>query len=320
MGKDYLANAKVFQLASIAKTATVSSWMSMQGALPLLAPFEIPYHGVKQTGALVTPKVQIKGLIRFSYLAENGFAKSTNDIAAMAEMLYEPARLERRFRLFERLAFHTMALQDDTDFSCAVLIGDSFPAPWRARLEDMVAEFAPLHIVTLPPMVHIQAIKQAYAMLPDDPDATHVATFRQDDDDGMHRQTTARIRDLAQNMLQVRVDQKPFIIAFNRGLYLDQGSETPVTEWYERAPLGIGLAMVAKVGDHATVFRRNHRHLTQYYDCYTEVARPMWIRSVHQDNDSTAQPSGRSGVLRPRGIKRLLWDGFGLTREMLDDL
>ena len=268
----------------------------------------------------MTPKVQIKGLIRFSYLSENGFAKSDQGIEKMREMLYAPERLERRFKLFERLAFHTMALQDDVDFSCAVLIGDSFPIAWRKRLEEITAEFAPMQIVALPPMVHIQAVKQAYNALPDDPEATHIATFRQDDDDGMHRQTTARIRTLAENLLQVRADRKPFVIAFNRGLYLDPMAEKPITEWYERSPLGIGLAMVAKKGDHATVFRRNHRHLTQYYDCYSEVARPMWIRSVHQDNDSAAQPTGRAGLLRPRGIKRLLWDGFGLTHEMLEDL
>ena len=267
-----------------------------------------------------TPKAQIKGLMRFSYLSENGFAKSGQGIEAVRQMLYEPARLERRFTLFERLAFHTMALQDDSDFSCAVLIGDTFPDKARARLEGIVKDFKPMQIVALPPMVHIQAVKQAYNALPDDPDATHIATFRQDDDDAMHRCTTARIRAVADSMLQVRTDTKPFIIAFNRGLYLDSSAEQPITEWYERAPLGIGLAMVTPKGDHATVFRRNHRNLVEYYDCYTEVGRPMWIRSVHDDNDSTAQPQGRAGSLRQRGVKRALWDGFGLTPEMLKGL
>ena len=265
-------------------------------------------------------KAQIKGLMRFSYLSENGFAKSDPDLDARRAVLYDPARLDRRFRLFERLAFHTMALQDDTDFSCAVLIGDCFPDPWRQRLEEIIAEFAPMRLVSLPPMVHIQAVKQAYAALPDDPEATHLATFRQDDDDGMHRETITRIRAVTEAMLPVRPDTKPFVIAFNRGLYLDPTAERPITEWYERAPLGIGLAMVTPVGDPATVFRRNHRNLVEYYDCYTEVARPMWIRSVHADNDSSATPQGRAGALRQKGVRRLLWDGFGLTPEMVEGL
>ena len=268
----------------------------------------------------MTPKVQIKGLMRFSYLSENGFAKSVDDLDARRAVLYDPARLERRFKLFERLAFHTMALQDDTNFSCAVLIGECFPDAWRMRLEDIIRDFPPMQIVALPPMVHIQAVKAAYSALPDVPEATHIATFRQDDDDGMHRQTTARIRAVADNLLQVRVDKKPFVIAFNRGLYLDPKATSPISEWYERAPLGIGLAMVTPKGDHATVFRRNHRNLVEYYDCYTEVGRPMWIRSVHEDNDSSATPQGRAGPLRPKGVRRILWDGFGLTPEMLENL
>ncbi|KIN65949.1 Rhamno transf domain containing protein [Sulfitobacter noctilucicola] len=268
----------------------------------------------------VTPKAQIKGLMRFSYLSENGFAKSKDDLHEMRQMLYDEARLERRFRLFERLAFHTMALQDDTDFSCAVLIGECFPDKWRVRLENIVHDFKPMQIVALPPMVHIQAVKAAYHALPDDPSATHIATFRQDDDDAMHRETTARIRAVGDAMLQVRQDDKPFIIAFNRGLYFDPSAQEPLSEWYERAPLGIGLAMVTPKGDHATVFRRNHRNLVEYYDCYTEIAKPMWIRSVHEDNDSTATPQGRAGTLRQRGIKRNLWDGFGMTPEMLEGL
>tara|TARA_R110002124_G_scaffold117805_5_gene274898 strand:- start:514 stop:1326 length:813 start_codon:yes stop_codon:yes gene_type:complete len=265
-------------------------------------------------------KLQIKGLIRFSYLSENGFAKSEQGMTEMREMLYDPARLDRRFALFERLALHSLALQDDQDFKVAVLIGDSFPDAARARLEGLLADFAPAKIVALPPLKHIHAVKQAYNALEHEADITHIATFRQDDDDAMHRTTTARIRGVGAHMLALRQNRYPFVIAFNRGLYLNPKSPEPITEWYERSPLGIGLALVAHKDDHATVFRRNHRHFPQYYDCYSEVARPMWIRSVHQDNDSEAKPMGRAGKLRPAGIRKCLADGFALTVEMLEGL
>lgn len=267
-----------------------------------------------------TSKVQIKGLIRFSYLSENGFAKSGQGVEKTRQMLYDAERLERRFAWFERLAFHTLALQDDTDFTAAILIGDSFPDKARRRLEDIVAGFAPVKIVSLPPMTHVQAVKRAYFALPDDPDATHIATFRLDDDDGMHRATTARIRTMADALLAARPVDAPFVIGFNRGFYLNTKADPMLSERFERTPIGIGLALVARKGDHATVFRRNHRQFTQYYDCYTEVSEPMFIRSVHQDNDSGAEPSGREGTLRPRGIENVLRDGFGLVPEMLEGL
>ncbi|WP_370400163.1 glycosyltransferase [Sulfitobacter sp. JB4-11] len=265
-------------------------------------------------------KVQIKGLLRFSYLSENGFAKSTQGLEQMRAMLYEPARMMRRFALFERLALHTLKLQEDQDFTVAILIGEDFPAEARSRLEDLLHGFDAAHLVALPPMVHIQAVKAAYDALPDDPAATHIATFRQDDDDAMHRDTIGRVRKIGNHMLGLRETPDPFVIAFNRGLYLNPEAEEPVTEWYERAPLGIGLAMVAEKGNPATVFRRNHRQFMQYYDCYTEVAQPMWIRSVHQDNDSGAQPTGRAGTLKPVGIRRCLRRGFGLNHDMLATL
>lgn len=169
-------------------------------------------------------------------------------------------------------------------------------------------------------MTHVQAVKQAYFALPDDSQATHIATFRQDDDDGMHRSTISRIRKLSRALLSARPVDAPFVIGFNRGFYLNTSADPMLTERFERTPLGIGLTLVARKGDHATVFRRNHRQFTQYYDCYTEVAEPMFIRSVHQDNDSGAEPSGREGSLRPRGILRVLRKGFGLTPEMLEGL
>lgn len=262
-------------------------------------------------------KIQIKGLLRFSYLSENGFAKSTQGMEKTREMLYAPARLDRRFALFERLALHSLKLQEDQDFTVGILIGEDFPAQARSRLESLLDGFNAAHLIALPPMIHIQAVKAAYDTLPGDPDATHIATFRQDDDDAMHRETIGRVRKIATNMLQMRQTDDPFAIAFNRGLYLGRESEDVVSEWYERTPLGIGLALVAKKGDTSTVFRRNHRQFTQFYDCYSEVQQPMWIRSVHQDNDSAATPTGRAGTLRPRAIRRCLREGFGLNEDTL---
>lgn len=265
-------------------------------------------------------KVQIKGLLRFSYLSENGFAKSPQGIEKMREMLYAPERLVRRFALFERLALHSLKLQDDQDFTVGILIGKDFPNEARAHLQTLLEGFKAAHLIVLPPMIHIQAVRAAYDALPDDPDATHIATFRQDDDDAMHRETVGRVRKIATDMLQMRQTDDPFAIAFNRGLYLGRESEDVVSEWYERTPLGIGLALVAKKGDTSTVFRRNHRQFTQFYDCYSEVQQPMWIRSVHQDNDSAAAPTGRAGTLRPRAIRRCLRDGFGLNEATLAEL
>ena len=62
-------------------------------------------------GAMARYKVQIKGLVRFSYLSEGGFAMSDQGQDAVRDILYDPARLDRRFHMFENLALHSIKRQ-----------------------------------------------------------------------------------------------------------------------------------------------------------------------------------------------------------------
>jgi hypothetical protein len=266
-------------------------------------------------------KLQIKGLVRFSYPSVGGFAISSVGPEKLEETLYDADRLERRFRLFEHLALHSLALQDEDDFRVGILIGDSFPAAARDRLAALVDDFPQARIIVLPAMGHIQAVNAAFAAMTDNPDATHTATFRLDDDDAMHRTTTRRIAELAPVLTAARDPKRPLAIAFNRGLYWDVGdAKEPLTERYENTPLGVGLALVTPVSETTNVFRRNHRKLGQFYDCYTEVDRPMFIRSVHQDNDSAAKATGRKGTMTRRAIAKHLRSGFGMTPDHLGDI
>ena len=263
-------------------------------------------------------KVQIKGLVRFSYLSKNGFAISDKGQEAVRDILYAPDRLDRRFALFERLALRSIVNQRDEHFKVGILIGDDFPEAARQRLEGMVADVPQAQIVSLPQMIHYTAIKRAFAAMADEPEATHTATFRLDDDDAIHRLTTRRVRQLATSLLAIRDRKVPFALAFNRGFYLEVGNrQKPISEWYEKTPLGVGLALVAPKEATVNVFRRNHRKLGEYFDCFTEIERPMFIRSVHPDNDSAAEPTGRKGTLDEDGILRVLRRGFGLSLDEL---
>jgi hypothetical protein len=263
-------------------------------------------------------RVQIKGLVRFSYLSEGGFAMSHQGQDAVRDILYDPARLDRRFNMFENLALHSIKRQKNPHFKVGVLIGDSLPGAAKDRLEQLVADVPQIQIISLPPLVHFNAIRHAFAAIKDDPDATHTATFRLDDDDAMHRVTTNRLHKIAAPLLALRDPKAPFAIAFNRGFYFDvENKDQPISEWYEKTPLGVGLALVAPVGDAMNVFRRNHRKIGEYYDCMTEIERPMFIRSVHMDNDSSASPTGRRGGMSRREIDRALKTGFGRTLDEL---
>jgi hypothetical protein len=266
-------------------------------------------------------KVQIKALIRFSYLSKGGFAASKMARGDLAKYLYDPERLEKRFQLFESLTLPSLVRQTDKDFQLGILIASSFPEKWGLRLKAMVEEYKNFHIIQLPTMIHIRAINRAYDLLRTETNTTHVASFRLDDDDAVHKDIIARTREHAESMVRVGINkEKPFVISFNRGFYLrakTKKSDYSFGEFYEKTPVAAGMTLVSPVGNRCNVFRRNHRKANQYFNCYSDMAEPMFIRTFHGDNDSSVMPTGRDGDLLPKEIEEILIDGFGQCFESL---
>ena len=259
------------------------------------------------------PKIQFKGLVRFSYLSKDGFKVSKNGLGAVEAMLYDPARLARRFDLFERFALQSLAHQTDKEFQCGILIGDSFPTDARNRLEDLLVGHNWAKIITLPPLMHYQSTLKAFDQLDTDQDATHCATFRLDDDDAMHIETIAKTRALAEGLLNLRSSKKPFVVGFNRGYFLNLEDPFTLEEVTEKTPLGIGLSVIAPAHQRINVFRRNHRLVAQFFDCYTDVNTPMFVRTIHGENDSDTYQSGSAKAVDRKIAALQLRDGFGLT-------
>lgn len=263
-------------------------------------------------------KLQIKGVIRFSYLAEGGFAISKFGEAEVRKLLYDPARLLRRFALFKNLTLHSLKLQTHADFKVGLLIGDDFPQDAKDDLVDLLTDLPQAQLIQLPRMVHYRALRISFEQLGDDPDATHTATFRLDDDDAIHKGWLNHIATLAPQLIAVRRKNAPFVMVSNHGFYLDGvDPECPVSEWYEKSPASVGTTLIAPRDDWENVYKRNHRRLGEYHDCYSETMHPMFIRSVHMDNDSHALASGRQGALPKDEIEEHLRQGFGHSFDSL---
>ena len=265
--------------------------------------------------------ITIKGLVRFSYPSESGFNLSKSGAKHVHNVLYDPERIERRFALFEMLCLRSLAMQRDTGFQVGILVGDSLPEYARERLVEMLDGFPNAKLITLPPLEHYTATVCAFKQMPDVAGSEFTVTFRLDDDDAMHADTVGRLREVAQTILPLRNLQDPLAIAFNRGFYFDLSNpEKMITECFEKTPLGVGMALVAPAGSRQNVFRRNHRAAGQHFNCYTEINKPMFIRTVHQDNDSGAATTGHVGKMEPERIERTLLKHFGVSTEMLKDV
>lgn len=256
-------------------------------------------------------------VIRFSYLAEAGFKISREGIEGMRRTLYDPARLERRFRLFEALTLPSLATQTDPEFTLAVLIGEDFPAAARARLEQLLAPFQDARVVALPVYNNYKGTKLAIEACRNE-NATHLISIRLDDDDAFGRDVIAAQKEIAPRVAALGPDDAPAVICFNQGLFLEIGAEgNQLFGVIEKLPLGIGMGMIAPVGARPTIFSTDHRRVHTRWNVYTEALTPRFIRTVHRDNDSSAIVSGERIEHQPQALDTLLADHFPFTRDQL---
>ena len=253
----------------------------------------------------MTPfRPRIVGLVRFSYPARGGFAVEHESDAAARAFLFEPERLARRMALWEAMCLPSLAGQTDDDFTLLVLTGQSLPDEAKDRLRDGLSGLRDGRLVTMGPKPHYAALKAAFAEVPPEGE-THRITFRLDDDDALALDYVAHLRRRTRRVLRVSGWDRPAVLAFNRGLYVDTGAGR-LFDATERLPLSVGTALAAPAGHRDNVYARNHRILPEFYDSWQEATTPMWIRSVHGDNDSEPTVVGRTGLMDDEGIDAAL--------------
>lgn len=257
---------------------------------------------------------RIAGLVRFSYPSIGGFAHQSPDPRSF---LYDEQRLDRRFRLFEALCLPSLLAQDDRDFETIFVIGEDFPHHARSRLAETITTLPGSRILALPPVQHYLAMRQAFGTLTDG-DATHLTTFRLDDDDALARCYIGNLRVLCDGLIGLRPGTGPISVSFNRGLLLTPDGE--VAEVVEKLPPASGSALIATVGQPDNIYRRNHRLLPQFFTHFSEAETLTFLRSVHQDNDSNPHSSGLSTPLSRPEAETSLRASFPFTLDSLRSL
>lgn len=249
---------------------------------------------------------QIVGLIRFSYPSLSGFKHGLKEGAASQAMLFEPARLERRFHLFRSLCLPSLLAQRDGDFTCIFLIGEAMPKSARQHLADLVAPLKDARIHAEPPRHHYPVQKAAFGTVPQT-GFSHRTTFRLDDDDAVDLDYIARLKRVSTNLRPFCSDETPVAIAFNRGFYVSLSPEgNEVFDAVERAPLSVGTALMTPAGHPDNIYARNHRFLPQFFDTFSDAATPSYIRAIHRDNDSNPTIMGRTKEMSEDQIARVL--------------
>ena len=260
------------------------------------------------------------GLVRFSVLTPTYYSERFANLKQTARHLFNPDRMELRFSVFENLCLPSLVRQSDPNFDLVVLTAKAMPELYLNRLADLLAPYDNIHLRPVGTRNHYRLLKQGYDSVPSQ-GASHRILFRLDDDDAVDLDFVRRTRRLAAGLLPLHPAETSFVIAHNRGFYLQATPDGPqVFDAIEQAPLSAGTALVTPVESGANPYRFNHRRLARHYNLYSDMQVPAYIRTIHGDNKSEPAQTGITGRMDPDEIDASLQAHFGQSLAALKGL
>lgn len=229
--------------------------------------------------------MQVLGLCRFSYPATDGFQVAHDTVEERREYLYDPARLETRFHLFETTTLPCFREQTDPDFDLILLTGTCLPKPYLDRLENLVAEIPQIRIVQKDPAPHKATVRDVLNNVRKFP-VQPCIQFRHDDDDAVSVDFVERLRTTVNTNSGLMQRFESVGIDFNSGYLARYGRKGIEAVPVIRSLLAVGLGMFVQGGSDRTVFDRLHGRLARFMPVISQPDAPMWVRGLNEFNDS----------------------------------
>ncbi|WP_425081857.1 putative rhamnosyl transferase [Ruegeria arenilitoris] len=229
--------------------------------------------------------MQIIGLCRFSYPAYGGFQVEHETIEERRRYLYNPARLEERFRLFETTTLPCLREQTNEDFQFLIVIGDCLPKPSLDRLRDLTAGMPQVQIIARAPGRHRKVMKEILNAARNDPSDPCVQ-FRHDDDDAVSVDFVERLRLAVDESKGLMENNRTVAIDYNKGFLAEFGADGIQAAQVMRPLLGIGFAMHVRGNCEQTIMNFAHHRIGNFMPVISYPDAPMWVRTLNQFNDS----------------------------------
>jgi hypothetical protein len=285
-------------------------------------PSDLPAEAAAQAAPPVQPLAgqEIAVAMRFSFFGASGWQSGFSRDKAL---LFDPARLEARLRLFERVALASLAAQSDAGLHLFVLTSADLPEPAMARLRAACARRLGEGRFTLHARPPGPARRFLRMFLTARYGAGRCVQVVLDDDDGLAVDFIARLRphlaalDAAaaaaaggttpggaeqggaeQGAADAAppVADRPAFLSFVNGfgMVLPGGDPAGEPELYRhRYPyINLGLTMVSRSSGE-NLFSIDHRAAPRKHGCRMVRGAPMFVRTVHGLNDSRVSVTGR---------------------------
>jgi len=231
--------------------------------------------------------MRVIGLCRFSYPALGGFKRMHDSVEEREAYLYHPERMDLRFNHFESLTLPSIAAQKDPRFTFLIVTGPRMPKPFRDRLHDITSAVEQIKIVEMEPVKHRYAMQAAIKEELGE-DTEESLQFRLDDDDAVGLTFVRAIRRMARQAGNLRKAWANMVFEFSKGYEATLSAEGICLRDVQIPYLACGLAALFKPGAKKTIMNYGHHKLHETMPTLIDPETPMYIRAVHDDNDSKA--------------------------------
>lgn len=229
--------------------------------------------------------MQVIGLCRFSYPAIGGFQTMHESVEARRRYLYDPRRLDARFRLFEACALPALRAQTDPRFQFVIVTGTCLPRVARDRLHDLTSGMKQVQIVSREPGRHRSIMKDVLNRARLNPDLPCLQ-FRHDDDDAIAVDFVELLRRAVQDAEGLVRRNKMVAIDFNHGFLARFDASGIQATPVHRSLLGVGFGMYVRGGCELTIMNFAHQKIGNFMPVISQNEPPMWVRTLNGFNDS----------------------------------
>ena len=245
--------------------------------------------------------LQVIGLCRFSYPAIGGFQVDHDTIEGRIAYLYDDARIEERFQLFEAVALPSLRAQTDPDFELIIVVGDQMPERHLSRLKGLIADMPQARIHAEPPRPQREVMKQILNAARRD-FSEPCLQFRFDDDDAVAIDFVECLRKAANDCEGLTKQHKSVAFDWNKGYIAEYGSKgvaaTEIFRPFDVAALG----MWVKGNCHLTIMNFAHNKINRFMPAVSFDEPRMFVRGHNASNDSRQKP------VKPVPVKALTYE------------
>jgi len=227
--------------------------------------------------------------MRYSYFGQSGWR---SDTSKSKELLFDPKRLQHRFKLLQQFAVNSLVMQEDQYFHFVMLTSSEIPQDHLREVRDFVGDSfgdrgAVIGASEGPVAQHY--LTHCRSFLPND---TVLMQIVLDDDDALSTDFIGKLRQEAGAFRdRLPPDMRRFFVSFSKGVSVVYEKGSPVPKLYRRdVPYtNLGLALVSDISDRVSPYAVAHKKVARRFATlvYNDL-KPYYLRVVHGANDSRA--------------------------------